>query len=143
MADERKGGPGIGEGIRAGVGVLMAFKDAIEESVNEALERGDLTPDRARAVIQDASERLQKTVEEARDRLEMVPRKEFEALRGEVAELRARLDRIEGPGGTGVWGDAEPPLPAGGGSRPAGPSSGGDTFRRDERGPGSAGFPVD
>ena len=128
MADDRKGSPGIGEGIRAGVGVLMAFKEAIEETVTEALERGDLSPERARAVMQDASERLQKTVDEARDRLEMVPRKEFEELRREVVALRARLDRLEGLGGSGVWGDAPPPLPRPADAEGGEGRSGGQTF---------------
>jgi len=35
-------------------------------------------------------------VGDVRERLEWVPRKEFEALQAEVAELRGRLDALQG-----------------------------------------------
>jgi polyhydroxyalkanoate synthesis regulator phasin len=107
MADEQQQAQGqprrlsIGEGIRSGVGVLTAFKEAIEESIQEANARGDLSPDRAKQFLGDALHRAQETVGEVRERLEWVPRKEFEALQAEVAELRGRLDGLQGrgPGG--------------------------------------------
>ena len=86
----------IGEGIRSGIGVLTAFKEAIEETIQEAGERGDLSPDRAKQFLGDALHRAQDAVGEVRERLEWVPRKEFEALQAEVAELRARLDALQG-----------------------------------------------
>jgi polyhydroxyalkanoate synthesis regulator phasin len=104
MADEQQQGQGqgrrlsIGEGIRSGVGVLTAFKEAIEETIQEANARGDLSPDRAKQFLGDALHRAQETVGEVRERLEWVPRKEFEALQAEVAELRARLDALQGRG---------------------------------------------
>lgn len=104
MADEQQQGQGqprrlsIGEGIRSGVGVLTAFKEAIEESIQEANARGDLSPDRAKQFLGDALHRAQETVGEVRERLEWVPRKEFEALQAEVAELRGRLDVLQGRG---------------------------------------------
>ena len=88
--------PSIGEGIRTGVGVLTAFKEAIEETIQEANARGDLSPDRAKQFLGDALHRAQETVGEVRERLEWVPRKEFEALQAEVAELRSRLDALQG-----------------------------------------------
>ena len=36
------------------------------------------------------------SVDEARERLDFVPRKEFDALQTEVLELRQRLERLEG-----------------------------------------------
>jgi hypothetical protein len=36
---------------------------------------------------------------EARERLDVVPRREFDALKAEVEELRRRLDRLDGGGG--------------------------------------------
>lgn len=105
MADEQQGQGAqqqparrlsIGEGIRSGVGVLTAFKEAIEESIQEANARGDLSPDRAKQFLGDALHRAQETVGEVRERLEWVPRKEFEALQAEVAELRSRLDALQG-----------------------------------------------
>ena len=109
MADEQQAqqqGQGrrlsIGEGIRNGLGVLTAFKEAIEESIQEASARGDLSPDRAKQFMGDALHRVQETVVDVRDRLDVVPRKEFDALQAEVAELRRRLDALEGRGGTPV-----------------------------------------
>ena len=93
--------PSIGEGIRTGVGVLTAFKEAIEETIQEANARGDLSPDRAKQFLGDALHRAQETVGEVRERLEWVPRKEFEALQAEVAELRSRLDALQGRSAVG------------------------------------------
>lgn len=101
MADEqrRAGIGGIGDGIRAGIGILSAFKEAIEETLQEAVERGDLSPDRARRAVQDAVDRIQATFEGARDRMDVVSRREFDELRGEVERLRAEVDRVRTPAG--------------------------------------------
>ena len=88
----------IGEGIRNGVGVLTAFKEAIEESIQEASARGDLSPERAKQFLGEALHRVQDTVVDVRDRLDVVPRREFEALQAEVAELRRRLHALDGRG---------------------------------------------
>jgi polyhydroxyalkanoate synthesis regulator phasin len=85
----------IGEGIRSGIGVLTAFKEAIEETIQEANARGDLSPDRAKQFLGEALHKAQETVGEVRERLEWVPRKDFDALQAEVAELRRRLDALE------------------------------------------------
>jgi polyhydroxyalkanoate synthesis regulator phasin len=93
MSDEqRKSRPGIGEGIRTGIGVLTAFKEAIEETLQEAVDRGDLKPERAKQALTDALGRAQEAVGDVRGRLEGVSRREFDELRAEVAELRRRLD---------------------------------------------------
>ncbi len=94
MTEQRSGG--IAEGIRTGIGMLAAFKDALEESLDEAISRGDLSPERARNVVRDTASRVQSTLGDARERLEWVSRKEFDSLRLEVEALRARLDRVEG-----------------------------------------------
>jgi polyhydroxyalkanoate synthesis regulator phasin len=128
MSDEQQGQgaqqprrmPSIGEGIRTGVGVLTAFKEAIEETIQEANARGDLSPDRAKQFLGDALHRAQETVGEVRERLEWVPRKEFDALQAEVAELRRRLDALGGSSSAG----AVPLLPsssATAGALPPGP----------------------
>lgn len=92
---------GFTEGIRTGIGILTAFKEAVEETVQEAVDRGDLSPERAREAMQGAAERLQASIDDARDRFDVVPRREFEALRDEVADLRARLIRLEQEGREG------------------------------------------
>jgi polyhydroxyalkanoate synthesis regulator phasin len=112
MSDGRTGG--VGEGIRSGVGILAAFKDAIEQTLAEAIERGDLSPERAKAAMLDAADRAQQVISEARERLDVVPRKEFDALAAEVVALRERLERVEGVrGGGGDVIGGPPPLPSG------------------------------
>ena len=45
MSDEQpKSRTSIGEGLRAGIGILSAFREAIEETIEEAVERNDLNP---------------------------------------------------------------------------------------------------
>lgn len=107
MSDEtRKSGiGGISDGIRTGIGILTAFKEAVEETLQEAVDRGDLSPDRAKQAMQGAADRLQAGLEEARDRFDVVTRRDFEALRDEVADLRARIARLEAE----KTGDAESP----------------------------------
>ena len=91
--------PSIGEGIRSGIGVLTAFKEAIEETIQEASERGDLSTDRAKQFLGEALHRAQDVASDVRDRLDFVPRREFEALLREVEELQRRVDQLEGRGG--------------------------------------------
>ena len=105
MTDERQGGPegsqrkmGIGEGIRTGIGVLSAFKQAVEDTVNEAVERGDLGTDKARDAIQEALRRAQEAAGDVAGRLDVIPRREFDELRAAVAELSRRVDALEDRG---------------------------------------------
>jgi polyhydroxyalkanoate synthesis regulator phasin len=126
MSEDQQGRkiPSIGEGIRSGIGMLTAFKEAIEETIQEAGERGDLSPERAKHFLGGALSRAQETVGDVRDRLDFVPRKEFEALLLEVEELQRRMDALEGRGGAPAdehtllslpssGSDAEPPAPEG------------------------------
>ena len=89
----------VSEGIRQGIGVLSAFRDALEETINEAKERGDLSPDRAKQVMSDALHKAQEAAGGARERLDFVAQKEFDALRAEVERLRARVQILERAGG--------------------------------------------
>jgi polyhydroxyalkanoate synthesis regulator phasin len=113
--DEQQGKrlPSLGEGIRSGIGVLAAFKEAIEETIQEASARGDLSPERAKELLGSALHRAQDAAGEVRDRLDLVPRRDFDALREEVALLRARLDGLEGRGGVLGPGSSPPPSPEG------------------------------
>jgi polyhydroxyalkanoate synthesis regulator phasin len=105
--------PTISEGIRSGIGVLAAFKEAIEETIQEASARGDLSPERAKEFLGSALHRAQDAVGDVRERLDLVPRREFEALQQEVAGLRRRLDALEGRSAPAL-----PPPPEG----PTGPT---------------------
>ncbi|MQA88936.1 MAG: hypothetical protein GEU90_01695 [Gemmatimonas sp.] len=105
MAEEQRGG--IGDGLRTSIGILTAFKEAIEETLEESIDRGDLSQERAKATVKEAMERVQGTLGGARGRFDLVPRREFEELKREVAELRARLDdtqasAVPGPGSESI-----------------------------------------
>jgi polyhydroxyalkanoate synthesis regulator phasin len=98
MAAEEKGG--VRDGMRQGLGVLSAFKEAVEETINEARERGDLSSDRAREIMKDALDRAQQAADGARERLDLVPRKEFDDLVARVRRLEALagVDPLVSPG---------------------------------------------
>ena len=82
-------------GIRQGIEMLTALKNAIEESLNESRERGDLKPERAKEIIRATLDRAQARAGEAKDAFDLVKQKEFEALRTVVEDLKVRLIRVE------------------------------------------------
>ncbi len=108
----------MSEGIRQGLGVLSAFKDALEETIEEARERGDLSSERAKEVMKEALGRAQEAAGEARERLDFVSQKEFDALSESVDRLRERLDGLEarfrGNDATGWTASSDEPRPASG-----------------------------
>ncbi len=109
MSDEKRSARDkVSEGIKQGIGVLSAFKDALEETIAEARERGDLSPERAREVMKGALHRAQEAAEGARDRLDFASQKEFDALAEAVERLRERVEalekRLEGDGPRGEKG---------------------------------------
>ena len=99
--DAARGGPQKGprgrasDGIRQGIGVLSALKDALEETIREARERGDLSPDRAKDAVRSAMAKAQQAAGEARERFDFVPRAEHDRLREQVEALRARVEDLE------------------------------------------------
>lgn len=98
MADEQKSRSGLGgisDGIRTGIGVLTAFKQAIEETLQEAVERGDLSPERAKQAMRDAAHRVQSTLEETRERIDFASQSDLDELRTQVEALRERVVRLE------------------------------------------------
>lgn len=82
-------------GIRQGIGMLNALKDAIEETLNEARERGDLTPERAKEAIRNTLDKAQAKAGEAKDAFDFVKQKEFDALRSVVENVKVRLSHVE------------------------------------------------
>lgn len=81
----------VSEGFQRGLGVLSAFKDALEETIAEARDKGDLSTDRARQVMRGAMERARDATSDARERFDFVTQQEFDQLARRVAELEARL----------------------------------------------------
>jgi polyhydroxyalkanoate synthesis regulator phasin len=102
----------LGEGLRTGVGVLNAFREALQETVTEAMEGGEMSPEGARKLMKDAADRVQHSLEDARERLDWVTHRELDELRREVAELRGRVATLEGRADAG--GDAADAQDAGG-----------------------------
>lgn len=117
-------GDEVREGIRAGLGILSALKDAIEETVQDMMDRGELSPERAREAVRTTMDRAQNAFEDARTRLDFVPRREFEALRAEVAALTGRLDRHMAESGAHHDHGSATPGPGSGGAAPGGRGGG-------------------
>ncbi len=92
---EGEGGEGIKGGIRQGLGMLAAMKDAIEETLREARERGDLSPERAKDVMRSTLEKAQEKAGEAREALDFARQKEFDTLKELVERLDVRVADIE------------------------------------------------
>jgi polyhydroxyalkanoate synthesis regulator phasin len=93
--DEKGHRQRMSDGIRSGIGVLAAFKDALEETIQEARDRGDLSSDRAKEVVKEALNRAQAAASGARERLDLVNHSELEALEGAVEALRERVSTLE------------------------------------------------
>jgi polyhydroxyalkanoate synthesis regulator phasin len=85
----------MGDGIKQGIGVLSAFKEAIEETIQDARDRGDLSTARAKGVMKDALGRAQAAASGAREKLDFVNQAELTALRAELAALKNRLEVLE------------------------------------------------
>lgn len=85
----------ISEGFRQGIGVLSAFKEALEETIEEARDRGELSTDRAREFVRDAMGRARSAAGGAKDRFDLPTREDFDRLREQVDELRVRLENLE------------------------------------------------
>lgn len=100
MADEQRRTMGIGEGIQTGIGVLTALKQAVEETIrktiDDATESGDVSADKARDIVREALRRAEDAVGEVRERLDVIPRREFDELRSAVADLASRVAALEG-----------------------------------------------
>jgi polyhydroxyalkanoate synthesis regulator phasin len=87
---------GFAGGFRQGIGVLAAFREAMEGTIHDARERGDLSAERAREVLGDAMARARKAVEGAKERFDFATQDEVESLREQVRELTARLRELTG-----------------------------------------------
>lgn len=96
MTDDRKSArEKVSDGVKQGIGVLSAFKDALEETINEARERGDLSPEHAKEVMKDALHKAREAAEGARERFDFVSQKEFDTLTAMVEDVKARVTALE------------------------------------------------
>lgn len=85
----------VSDGIKQGIGVLSAFKDALEETIQEARDRGDLSTERAKEVMKDALHKAQNVAEGAKDHLDLVTQKEFDSLRDAVEVIKEKVSALE------------------------------------------------
>lgn len=85
----------VGESIKQGMGMVSAFKDALEETIQEARDRGDLSSERAKELVKDALDRAQAAAEGARDRFDFVHQSDMEALQSAVESIRTRVSSLE------------------------------------------------
>src|SRR5688500_8959026 len=86
---------GIREGVRAVTGFLAALKDAIDETLRDVRDTGDLDPDRAKEAMRSTMKRAQDAMEDVKDRIDFVNRKDFDTLREELTALRVRVTELE------------------------------------------------
>ncbi len=83
------------------------MKDSIEETLNEARDRGDLTPERAKEVMRSTLEKAQEKAGEARDAFDFVKQKEFDVVKKVVEGLKVRVADMEREVGMEGAGSAE------------------------------------
>ena len=98
----------MGDGIKQGIGVLSAFRDALEETIQEARDRGDISTERAKEVMKDALDKAQTAGERARDRLDFANQTDMEAVKGAIDAVRQRVSDLEESVFGSSKGDVEP-----------------------------------
>jgi polyhydroxyalkanoate synthesis regulator phasin len=90
--DEKNGREG---GFKQGLGMLSALKEAIEETIQEAKERGDLDPEKAKEFFRGAMEKAQEAAGEARTRLEDMRERDFPSIQEAMDDLKGRAQKLE------------------------------------------------
>jgi polyhydroxyalkanoate synthesis regulator phasin len=93
---EKRKDPGdaVREGIRSMIGILGALKDAVEDTFDELRTGGESTPDEDRDAAKSTFQAAQDAVEDVRERLDFITRREFDALRAQVDDLTARVNTL-------------------------------------------------
>ena len=81
----------VSEGFNKGLGVLSAFKEALDETIADARERGDLSSDRAKEAMKGAMSRAREATSEARERFDFATQQEFDGLSKRVSNLEERV----------------------------------------------------
>jgi len=85
----------VGDGIRQGIGVLSAFKDALEETIQEARERGDLSGERAKEAMKSALDKAQTAASDAREKFDFATQADLESVQKKLDSLNARIAALE------------------------------------------------
>jgi polyhydroxyalkanoate synthesis regulator phasin len=80
---------------REGLGILATLKDALEEVMAEAREKGGMSADKARDAVRGAVSKARDAAGEARERLDLVTNQDLQQLREAVDELKVRLENLE------------------------------------------------
>lgn len=97
--EPRKAKEKVSDAANRGLGMLSAFKEALEETINEARERGDLTTDRAKDAVRTAFEKAKAASSDARDKFDFVSQADFDGLAARVADLEQKVrSRVGGRG---------------------------------------------
>lgn len=90
----KEGDEGFGEGLRQGLSMLSAVREALEETVQEAGDRGGATAEQARERLGSTLSRARSAAGEARERLDRVARHELERLGEHLDDLEARVTEL-------------------------------------------------
>lgn len=85
----------VGDGIRQGIGVLSAFKDALEETIQEARERGDLSGERAKEVMKTALDKAQAAASGAKEKFDFATQAELDSVQMTLEALNDRIAALE------------------------------------------------
>ena len=91
MGEEKKKRRGVSDGLKQGLGALAAMRDAIEETISEARDKGDLSAERAKQAMRRALDRAQSAAGDARERFDFPSQKDFDALLARVAAIESHL----------------------------------------------------
>jgi polyhydroxyalkanoate synthesis regulator phasin len=83
--EERDSGQG-------GLGFLSTIREALDDVIAEAREKGEMSAERAREAVRGAMGRARDV---AGDRLDLATRQELHELKDQIAELKVRLGNLE------------------------------------------------
>jgi polyhydroxyalkanoate synthesis regulator phasin len=80
---------------REGLGILSTLREALDEVINEARDKGGINAERAREAMKVAMTRAREAAGEARERLDFATEQDVQDLRDAVSELKVRLENLE------------------------------------------------
>jgi len=83
------------EGGREGLGILSTLREALDEVMAEAKDKGGMSADRAREAVRGAVAKAREAAGEARERLDFATEQDVQDLREAVNELKVRLENLE------------------------------------------------